>query len=98
MYVAASAHVAGAAGTNWRTDLEVHCWSDESASYTVELLKHGTNNSDPRIESFTLDAGREPRFRRHPRDRLWFHGCGGAADHADQRTGAGHQPDVQPAR
>jgi hypothetical protein len=62
IYVTASAHVAGAAGTNWRTDLEVHCWGSEAASYTVELLKHGRDNSNPRTESFTLDAGKSTRF------------------------------------
>ncbi len=62
IYVVASAHVAGAAGTNWRTDLEVHCWGDEAAAYTIELLEHGTNNSNPRTESFTLDAGKSARF------------------------------------
>ena len=62
IYVSASAHVAGAAGTNWRTDLEIHSWGDETADYTIELLKHGTNNSNPRSESFTLGAGRSARF------------------------------------
>ena len=62
IYVTASAHVAGAAGTNWRTDLEIHCWGSEAASYTVELLKHGADNSNPRTESFTLDAGKSARF------------------------------------
>jgi hypothetical protein len=62
IYVAASAHVAGAAGTNWRTDLEIHSWGDETADYTIEMLKHGTNNSNPRSESFSLGAGQSARF------------------------------------
>jgi len=62
IYVVASAHVAGAAGTNWRSDVEVHCWSDEPAAYTVELLEHGANNSTPMSRSFTLQSGESARF------------------------------------
>lgn len=62
IYVSASAHVAGAAGTNWRTDLEIHSWGNEAASYTIEMLKHGRDNSSPRSESFTLQTGRSARF------------------------------------
>ncbi len=62
IYVAASAHVAGVGGTNWRTDLEVHNYSDDTASYRVELLKHGADNSNPRSETFNLGAGRSARF------------------------------------
>jgi hypothetical protein len=62
IYVAASAHVAGSAGTNWRTDLEVHCFSDEGASYRIELLEHGANNSNPRAATFDLDPGESARF------------------------------------
>lgn len=62
IYVAASAHVAGAAGTNWRTDLEVHSYGDEVASYKIELLRHGANNSDPRGQSFALSPGESRRF------------------------------------
>jgi hypothetical protein len=61
--VVAAAHVAGAGGTNWRTDLEVHCWSDEEAAFTLELLKHGADNSHPRFESFTLESGKSVRFK-----------------------------------
>jgi len=62
IFVAASAHVAGAAGTNWRTDLEVHNWSDQHAGYTIELLKHGKNNSSPEMRSYALAPGRSTRF------------------------------------
>lgn len=62
IYVAAAAHVAGAAGTNWRTDLEIHNWSDQRASYTIELLEHGKNNSSPEMRSFALAPGRSARF------------------------------------
>lgn len=62
IYVAASAHLAGAAGTSWRTDLEVHCLSDGAASYEIELLEHGANNSNPRRATFTLEPGESARF------------------------------------
>jgi len=62
IFVVASAHAAGAAGTNWRTDLEVHCWSDEGADYTIELLEHGADNSTPVSQSYALGAGESVRF------------------------------------
>ena len=61
-WVVAAAHVAGAAGTNWRTDLEVHCWGDAPASYDIELLKHGADNADPVSASFILHPGESERF------------------------------------
>jgi len=62
IYVVAAAHSTGAGGTNWRTDLQVHCWGDEAADYTIERLRHGADNSNPRSESFTLEPGRSMRF------------------------------------
>ncbi len=62
IFVAAAAHVAGVAGTNWRTDLEIHNWSDAHASYTIELLEHGKNNSSPEMRSFALAPGKSTRF------------------------------------
>ena len=62
IYVAAAAHLAGAAGTNWRTDLEIHNWSDQGASYTIELLEHGKNNSSPEMRSFALAPDKSTRF------------------------------------
>jgi hypothetical protein len=59
-YIVASAHVAGVAGTNWRTDVEVHCWSGP-ATYTVELLEHGVDNSSPEIRQLTVNAGTSVR-------------------------------------
>jgi hypothetical protein len=62
VWVVAGAHVAGVAGTNWRTDLEVHCWGEAGASYDIELLEHGADNSQPESRSYTLDAGTSVRF------------------------------------
>ena len=61
-WVVAAAHVAGAAGTNWRSDLEVHCWGDTTAAYEIELLEHGEDNSEPETRSYTLAPGASVRF------------------------------------
>lgn len=62
VYVLASAHVQGAAGTNWRTDVEVHNPEAQTVSYTVDLLVHGADNGDPVSQSFSLGAGMSVRF------------------------------------
>lgn len=62
VYVAAAAHVAGAAGTNWRTDLEIHNWGDEEAAYTIWLLEHGTNNTAADGRSYVIQPGTSKRF------------------------------------
>ena len=61
-YVVAAAHVAGVAGTNWRTDLELHCWGNEDAIVSVELLEHGADNSNPVSATVTVDAGDSERL------------------------------------
>lgn len=60
--IVAAAHVAGAAGTNWRTDLEIHNPGSATATYTVELLKHGVNNSSPTSKTYTLAGGHSVRI------------------------------------
>jgi len=60
--VAAAAHIAGAADTNWRTDVELHNASDTPAQVTVDLLKHGRDNANPTSESVSLAAGESRRF------------------------------------
>lgn len=61
VFVVASAHVAGAAGTNWRTDLEIHNPNDDVVDYTVELLELNSNNSSPRSETGIIAAGQSIR-------------------------------------
>ncbi|MEE4271264.1 MAG: hypothetical protein V2I67_06305 [Thermoanaerobaculales bacterium] len=60
--IAAAAHIAGAADTNWRTDVELHNASDTPAQVTVDLLKHGRDNANPTSESVFLAAGESRRF------------------------------------
>jgi len=67
VYVVAASHATGAAGTNWRTDLEVHCTSDGPAEFTIEVLEHGVNNSDPMSRNFVLESQKSIRLN----DVLW---------------------------
>lgn len=56
LYVPAAAHVAGDAGTNWFTDLEIYNTSTIQAQYRLELLEALVDNSDPLSVAFTLDS------------------------------------------
>jgi len=67
IYVVAAAHASGAAGTNWRTDLEIHCFSDESAEVTIEALEHGANNAIPMSRTLELESQESIRLN----DLLW---------------------------
>jgi len=57
LYIQAAAHLAGAAGTNWLTDVVVHNPGTAPATFTVELLLHGQANFDPESRTFTLEGG-----------------------------------------
>jgi hypothetical protein len=63
LYIPASAHVGGAAGTDWRTDLEVYSAAEDQASFRVDFLPAFLDNRDPESEMFTLDAGSSVRYR-----------------------------------
>ena len=62
LYVPAAAHNSGAAGTVWRTDLEVKAKGDAPASFTVELLEERTANDDPLSATFSLEPGASLRL------------------------------------
>ena len=62
VYIAAAAHVAGAAGTNWRTNLEVHNPGSARAQYTIALLKKNLTNTSPTTRSFSLEGGKSMRY------------------------------------
>lgn len=61
-FIPAAAQLAGAAGTNWRTDVEIVNPGTTLASFTVALLKHETDNAAPETRSFTLEGGRAVRY------------------------------------
>ncbi len=62
LFVVATAHVAGAQDTNWRSDVEVHCLGDGPASLAVVLLEHDADNSVPASRDFTLGVGESLRL------------------------------------
>ncbi|MEN8164268.1 MAG: PKD domain-containing protein, partial [Acidobacteriota bacterium] len=62
LFIPTSAHVAGAGGTVWRTDLEIHNPGASQATYTIELLERNQPNPDPSSSDFTLNAGAGVRY------------------------------------
>ncbi|HNX49700.1 MAG TPA: pre-peptidase C-terminal domain-containing protein [Thermoanaerobaculaceae bacterium] len=62
IYLPAAAHLGGSAGTNWRTDPEIHNPGPASATFTIELLKRDQPNPSPASRSFSLDPGRSIRY------------------------------------
>jgi hypothetical protein len=62
LFIPASAHVTGALGTNWRTDLEVFNPGQSPASVTVALLKAGMANTNPQTKTYNLEPGESMRF------------------------------------
>jgi ELWxxDGT repeat protein len=57
VYLPAAAHVAGAAGTVWRTDVELHNPTDATITVKIEPLRHGQANPMPFNRSFDVQAG-----------------------------------------
>jgi hypothetical protein len=62
LVVPAAANAEGVNQTHWRTDLQVKAMGEEGASFTVELLESGANNSEPESFERTLDAGASLRL------------------------------------
>ncbi len=77
LYIPGSAHVNGAGGTHWRTDVEIQNPGASTARYTVELLRRDQQNSSPQSVSYTLAGGHAVRYA----DALstWFGFTGAAA-------------------
>jgi len=61
-FIPASAHAAGAVGTNWRTDVEVHNPGTTQAQYTFYLLRRDTVNSSPTSRTYSLGPGQCVRY------------------------------------
>lgn len=76
LYIPAAAHSPGAAGTVWRTDLEVMAGGGEAASFTVELLEQRHNNSSPLSAAFSLAAGESLRLGDVVGEVFGFEGSG----------------------
>ncbi len=62
IFVSASAHLKGAAGTNWKTDCEFHNPGASDATFTVAALRRDQANISPPSAVFTLGAGRSLRL------------------------------------
>jgi len=61
LFIPASAHVTGALGTNWRTDLELYNPGQAQATVTVSLLRANQSNSNPSQQTYNLDPGESMR-------------------------------------
>jgi hypothetical protein len=57
------AHAAGAQGTTWKTDLQIHNGSAASASYTLKLIKSNATNDTPPEVTFSISPGGNLIFR-----------------------------------
>jgi len=62
LYIPASAHAGGIGGTVWLTDLEVHNPGSLPASYNIEFLRKGADNSVPESRNFTLQPSQSARY------------------------------------
>jgi len=60
-YIPASAHAQGANQTVWRTDVAVFNATGSTATYRLDLLEAGMNNSSPQSLSFSLAGGASAR-------------------------------------
>jgi len=62
LYIPGSAHLDGAGGTHWRTDVAVYNPGTATATYTVELLKRGHESSTPEARTYNLSGGASVRY------------------------------------
>lgn len=58
----AAANAEGANQTHWRTDLQIKAPDTQAATFTIELLKSGKNNSTPSAVEGTVGAGQSLRL------------------------------------
>ena len=99
IYVPGAAHVAGSAGTNWRTDLEVHNPGATQASYTIALLKRDQDNPAPVEKPYTLGPGLSTRYPDALCEPVLPRRRGHPAGDGHPGAGDGHLPHLQrPAR
>lgn len=62
LYLPAAANVEGVNQTRWRTDVQVKAQGGTEASFTVELLETGADNSQPTALDFTVGVGESLRL------------------------------------
>ncbi len=61
-YIPAAAHVSGALGTNWRTDVELHNPGATQARVEVAMLERNRANATPETRTFYVAAGTSKRL------------------------------------
>ncbi|MGV8038738.1 MAG: pre-peptidase C-terminal domain-containing protein [Thermoanaerobaculaceae bacterium] len=85
VWVPGTAHLTGAGGTNWRTDLEVLNAGYGQATFTLELYPRDVATTVPLTRTFTLERGRAVRYADVLREVFAF--TGGAALRVVPATG-----------
>jgi len=76
VFIPAAAHVDGAQGSVWRSDVEVMNRGTRSAAVTLSLLKRDQSNPDPETSGpYTIAAGRSLRFSDLVDDLFSFSGA-----------------------
>ena len=75
IYVPGAAALSGAAGTDWKTDLEVHNPGTTQASYSIALLKRDQANPTPTTKSFNLGPGQSVRYANVLQSMFGFSGA-----------------------
>jgi hypothetical protein len=63
LYISAVAHVSGAAGTNWRSDLEIFNLGPGQGYIEVSMLAKDQPNLDPPTRAFVISPGMAYRYR-----------------------------------
>ncbi|RLB40381.1 MAG: hypothetical protein DRH30_08510, partial [Deltaproteobacteria bacterium] len=62
IYIPAAAHVSGAVGTNWRTDVELHNAGSTQGQYEVALLRRDQGNLSPQTAVYNVGPDRSLRL------------------------------------
>ncbi len=62
LYLPAAANAPGTNQTQWKTDLQIKAQGDAGASFTIELLGSGLDNTDPPMIEYTIGAGESLRL------------------------------------
>jgi hypothetical protein len=75
LYIPASAPLAGAAGSNWRTDLDLHNPGETAATVTLQLLRRNRENSAPQSVAVTIAPEASARFEDVLQQRFAFSGA-----------------------
>jgi hypothetical protein len=63
LFIPATAHVLGLAGTDWRTNLEIANFKNQPVECSIDLLKTGFGNTSPESTTVTVPASSNVRVR-----------------------------------